>query len=566
MKTYKTYIYEEKPPWDKVPAAEINCFQWENEVPYRPESRAKMCFVKGEGIYILLLCREENPKAVFTETDDPIYKDSCLEVFLKLNDNGYINIETNANAVYLSEFGADRHSRKYLKEVTHLKPVVKPVKVDGFWGNEIFISFSLLAEIYPDLEMKFPFHFSGNFYKCGDETDFVHYGSFSPMGSLELGFHNPQLFAEFTVEEDRMNENQIDDICTAFEIALPLKETEEVRAGLINNTFIVKASNDIKYVIQKINTFVFKNPFELMNNISSVTHFLRKRIKESLGDPERETLRFLKTKYGEFCYIDKDGGAWRAYVFMDNSYTVNKTEEPLVFESAGAAFGRFMKRLNSFPAKELYETISDFHNTPKRYEAFIKSVEDDKIGRKKNCEEEIKFVIRRKDDMKVLIDLYESGMIPARVTHNDTKLNNILFDKTTNEAFCVIDLDTVMPGLSLYDFGDSIRSGANSAKEDETDLSKVYLNLDLFESYTKGYLSETSESLTQTEIDHLAFSVKIMTLECGMRFLTDYLDGDKYFKTEYPEHNLVRARNQLKLVSDIESKFENMKNIVKKYS
>ena len=201
MKTYKTYIYEEKPPWDKVPAAEINCFQWENETPYRPESRAKMCFVKGEGIYILLLCREENPKAVYAETDDPIYKDSCLEVFLKLNDDGYINIETNAKGVYLSEFGADRYSRRFLKKCTKLKPIIKPVKGDGFWGNEIFLSFSLLEEIYPKLKIEFPFHFSGNFYKCGDETEFVHYGSFSPMGSLDLGFHNPQLFAEFIAEE-----------------------------------------------------------------------------------------------------------------------------------------------------------------------------------------------------------------------------------------------------------------------------------------------------------------------------------------------------------------------------
>ena len=363
-----------------------------------------------------------------------------------------------------------------------------------------------------------------------------------------------------------MNDNQLNDICAAFEIALPLKAAEEIKAGLINNTFIVTASNETEYVIQRINTFVFKNPFELMKNISAVTHFLRKRIKESSGDPERETLRFLKTGNGEFCYIGKDDSVWRAYVFMDNSYTVNKTTDPKVFESAGAAFGRFMKRLNSFPAKELYETISDFHNTPKRYKTFIKSLEDDKVGRKKNCEEEIRFVNSRNEDMKILMNLYENGMIPARVTHNDTKLNNILFDKTTDKAFCVIDLDTVMPGLSLYDFGDSIRSGANSADEDETDLSKVFLNLDLFESYTKGYLSETSGSLTQTEIDYLAFSVKIMTLECGMRFLTDYLDGDKYFRTEYPEHNLVRARNQFKLVADIENKLEKMREIVKKYS
>ncbi|MDD6021951.1 MAG: aminoglycoside phosphotransferase family protein [Oscillospiraceae bacterium] len=360
-----------------------------------------------------------------------------------------------------------------------------------------------------------------------------------------------------------MINNELNLICGSLGISEPIEEAKQVKNGLINTTYLVKTFDGKKYMVQKINTFVFKKPDELMENISRVTHFLRKRIKESGADPERETLRFLKTKDGKSYLTLENGSTWRAYVYMDNSFTVNETEDLEVFKSAGKAFGRFMKRLNSFPVKELHETIEDFHNTPKRYSDFLESVERDEAGRKSTCLEEIRFVTERCEDMNTLMRLYKDGKIPTRVTHNDTKLNNVLFDDRTKEAFCVIDLDTVMPGMSLYDFGDSMRSGANSAKEDEADLDKVFLNLDLFRSYTEGYLSETAHCLTQTEIDCLPFSVKLMTLECGMRFLKDYLDGDKYFRIEYPEHNLVRARNQFKLVSDTESKMDEMTKIVR---
>ncbi len=359
-----------------------------------------------------------------------------------------------------------------------------------------------------------------------------------------------------------MENKALCEICDGFKIASPIKQANQIKTGLINTTYLVETEDGKKYMVQRINTYVFKKPDELMENISGVTHFLRKRIKESGADPERETLRFLKTADGNSFLTLENGSTWRAYVYMDNSFTVNETEDLEVFKSAGVAFGRFMKRLNSFPAKELHETIADFHNTPKRYSDFLESVELDSAGRKNTCLEEIRFVTDRCDDMRILMKLYEDGKIPTRVTHNDTKLNNVLFDDRTNEAFCVIDLDTVMPGMSLYDFGDSMRSGANSAKEDEKDLDKVYLNLDLFRSYTEGFLSETLQCLTKAEVEYLPFSVKLMTLECGMRFLKDYLDGDIYFRTENPEHNLVRARNQFKLVADTESKMEKMTEIV----
>lgn len=360
-----------------------------------------------------------------------------------------------------------------------------------------------------------------------------------------------------------MENNELLELCKGFGITEPIKNINQIKAGLINTTYLVETQDYKKYMVQRINTYVFKKPDELMENITAVTHFLRKRIKESGSDPERETLRFLKTDDGKSYLKLESGSTWRVYVYMDNSFTVNETEDLEVFKSAGIAFGRFMKRLNSFPAKDLHETIADFHNTPKRYTDFLESVEKDITGRKNSCLNEIKFVTDRCEDMNILMRLYEDGKIPTRVTHNDTKLNNVLFDTNTKEAFCVIDLDTVMPGMSLYDFGDSMRSGANSAKEDETDLDKVYLNLDLFTSYTEGYLSETLQCLTKAEIEYLPFSVKLMTLECGMRFLKDYLDGDIYFRTDYPEHNLVRARNQFKLVTDTEGKMEEMTKIVR---
>ncbi len=359
-----------------------------------------------------------------------------------------------------------------------------------------------------------------------------------------------------------MENNEILELCKGFGITAAIKSVDRMKAGHINTAYLVETDDNKKYTVQRINTYVFKNPEELMENISNVTHFLRKRIKESGADPERETLRFLKTVDGKSYLTLEDSSTWRVYMYMDNSFTVNETTDLEVVRSAGVAFGRFMKRLNSYPAKDLHETIADFHNTPKRYTDFLESVEKDSVGRRNSCLEEIKFVTDRSEDMKILMRLYEDGKIPTRVTHNDTKLNNVLFDTNTKEAFCVIDLDTVMPGMSLYDFGDSMRSGASSAKEDETDLDKVFLDLELFKSYTQGYLSETYQCLTKAEVEYLPFSVKLMTLECGMRFLMDYLDGDTYFRTDYPEHNLIRARNQFKLVADTENKLDDMRKIV----
>lgn len=358
---------------------------------------------------------------------------------------------------------------------------------------------------------------------------------------------------------------QIKNAFEGFEAGGSIISVSPITAGLINETYLVETNKAEKYILQKINTFVFKSPEELMQNIVGVTRHLSQKIKSAGGDYKRETLNFLAGKGGKYYFTDEQGGVWRMYIYVDNAVTYNKAKTTATFKSAGRTFGRFMQLLSDYPAHTLHETVVDFHNTPSRYNNLIRAVDADIMGRKKDAQNEIDFVMSRKEDTHILTDLVASGDLPLRVTHNDTKLNNLLFDKATNEGICVIDLDTIMPGLSLYDFGDSIRSGANKANEAEADLSQVGIDLKLFESYVDGFLSMTADSLNDKEIENLAFSAKLMTLECGIRFLTDYLEGDVYFRTDYPGHNLLRAVNQFRLVEDIEKHLDEMNRIVMKY-
>ncbi len=359
----------------------------------------------------------------------------------------------------------------------------------------------------------------------------------------------------------------INDILSAFAFDGALKEYKLFGSGHINTTYIVTCEEKGKiteYIVQKINTNVFKNPDELMQNLFAVTSFLRKKIRSSGGDPSRETLKYIKTADGKNYLKCENGDCYRAYRFIDRSISYDSIESAEQFGKSGIAFGKFQRYLADFPADTLYETIPNFHNTIYRFEnEFIPAVDEDKLDRVRDCAGEIEFIKARKSECSRLEDLIKKGDLPLRVTHNDTKLNNVIFDEDTNEALCVIDLDTVMPGLALYDFGDSIRYGANSCAEDEPDASKVKINLDYFEAYAKGFLSQALTSLNKCEIDNLAFSAKLMTLECAMRFLTDYLNGDVYFKTKYDNHNLIRARAQLALVADMEKRMCEMEDIIK---
>ncbi len=304
--------------------------------------------------------------------------------------------------------------------------------------------------------------------------------------------------------------------------------------GHINDTYeayFAMPNGEMKrFILQRINNNVFKNPEKLMENIHAVTAFLRKKIIEIGGNPDRETLNLITTVDGKSFYKSDDENYWRAYVFIEGAQTYQIVERPNHFYNAGKAFGRFQKLLSDYPAQSLYETIQNFHNTKVRFDTFINAVEKDVMNRAKDVKEEIDFAVKRYDDAILLVNMLEKGELPLRVTHNDTKFNNVMIDDKTGEGICVIDLDTVMPGLSLYDFGDAIRFGTNPAAEDEKDLSKVWMDIALFEQFTKGFLGAAGDSLTNAELLHLPHSAKIMTYECGIRFLTDFLSCDTYFK------------------------------------
>lgn len=343
---------------------------------------------------------------------------------------------------------------------------------------------------------------------------------------------------------------------------------ERYGSGHINDTFrLVCKDGDQErlYIIQRINHEIFTDPVSLMNNIAGVTSFLREKITAQGGDPTRETLNIVKARDGRNYAVDSEGNYWRGYLFISGATCFDKVRNPEDFYQSGKAFGHFQRQLAEYPAEELTETIVDFHNTPVRLETFKKAVEEDILGRAHLVEEEIKFVMDRAGEAGAAMEMLKEGKLPLRVTHNDTKLNNIMIDDGTGEALCIIDLDTIMPGLSIFDFGDSIRFGANTADEDEPDVSKVSLSLPLFEIYTKGFLEGCQGSLTKEERDMLPMGAKLMTFECGMRFLTDYLQGDTYFRISRENHNLDRTRTQFALVADMEKKWDEMAEIVRKY-
>lgn len=360
------------------------------------------------------------------------------------------------------------------------------------------------------------------------------------------------------------------DIISNFKCRGVFTEAVPYGCGHINDTYAAKFKKSEceshRYILQRINHNVFKSPEKLMENISGVTSHLKGKISQAGGDPARETLNLIPTIDNNIYYKTAAGDYWRAYVFIENASTYQIVESPRHFYNAGKAFGRFQKLLEDFPAEKLYETIPDFHNTGKRYAAFIEALKRDEAGRAGQVGKEIDFVIKRKGDTSILVDLLKDGKLPLRVTHNDTKFNNVMIDDFSGESICVIDLDTVMPGSSLYDYGDSIRSGTNTAAEDEKDLSKVWMELELYDHFTKGFLESVGKSLVPLELEMLPFAARLMTFECGMRFLTDYLNGDVYFKTHREGHNLDRARTQFKLVADMEEKDGQMRKIVEKYT
>ena len=368
---------------------------------------------------------------------------------------------------------------------------------------------------------------------------------------------------------DGVRDRNLEDAIYAFGFGPRCSYVKPFGEGHINETYAVympgEDGDELSYVLQRVNSNVFKDPGAVMSNIFGVTEYLRNAIREEGGDPDRETLSYIKTKNGCNFFEDGEGEPWRCYNFIPDSVCYQMVERPEQFYQSASSFGHFLKQLIDYPASKLNETIPDFHNTVKRFDAFRVAMKRDLKNRAAGCRPEIEFALAREKDCGVLVRQQEDGTLPLRVTHNDTKLNNILFDEKTGKGLCIIDLDTIMPGLAANDFGDSIRFGAATAEEDERDLDRMHFDISLYELYVKGYLEETRDVLTEAEIRSLPWGARLMTLECGIRFLTDYLQGDTYFKTSYPEHNLVRARTQFRLVDEMEQQFDRMDEIVEKY-
>lgn len=370
--------------------------------------------------------------------------------------------------------------------------------------------------------------------------------------------------AKNTGENMLTNIRKCKQIVSYFNVVGDVVSSFKYGNGHIHQTYVVTTMTNLtskRYILQRVNDFVFKNVESLMENIALVTSYNLKKVQEEGGNVEKECLRLVPTKDGKY-FIKTDLGCFRMFYFIEGATTYQVVEKPEDFYESAVAFGKFQKRLDGFDASKLYEVIPAFHNTRKRYNDLMTAIAENKSGRAHLVQEEIAFAKSHESICDTIVDMLAGGTIPTRVTHNDTKLNNVMIDDITGKAAAVIDLDTLMPGSMLYDFGDSIRFGCNPCSEDEKDLTKVVFDINLFKVYAEGFLSVVKDTITQKEREYLALSAILMTLECGMRFLADYIDGDIYFHSTYAEQNLDRARTQFKLVSDMENRIDEMNDII----
>jgi len=357
-------------------------------------------------------------------------------------------------------------------------------------------------------------------------------------------------------------------IASMFQLGGELLDASPYGSGHINDTFASKvrtAEGERRFVHQRINHNVFKEPEKVMENIQRVTSHMKAKVAQAGGDPLREVLTLVPALDGAAYCQDADGNYWRTYLFIEGARTYDIAEDPDHLYKASKAFGRFQRMLSDLPGGRLHETIPDFHNTRWRFEQFTQAIADDPANRAAEAKNEIDFILTRAEQAPVFVELAEIGKVPERIVHNDTKFNNVMIDDATGQAICVVDLDTVMPGLPMYDFGDSVRTGAAAAAEDEKDLSKVRMETDKFDRLAAGYLEEARQFLLPIEIDNLAFSARLITYEQAMRFLADHIAGDIYYKIHRPGHNLDRARTQIEMIRDMESKTAEMEAAIARY-
>ncbi len=366
-----------------------------------------------------------------------------------------------------------------------------------------------------------------------------------------------------------MEEKQIKEVCERFGLQGEYRFYKVLTSGHINTTYRVYFFRDgeIKdYVLQRVNTYVFQDPVSVMDNISAVTEFIRAKIKQKQATAKRNVLHYSTTAEGKYYTFMEDGGFWRCCRYIDDSVSFEHTDNLKVIEESGWAFGEFQLYLSDFPVEKLSIVIPHFHNTVRRYQAFRDAIAEDVENRAAGLKEDIAGYMALEEIATTPYKMQKQGILPLRVTHNDTKTSNILFDAKTHRHLSVIDLDTVMPGLVAFDFGDAIRVAASTCKEDEKDLKKVAVDMRKFDAFTKGFVGAVKDSLLPAERETLALGAVAMTVECGMRFLTDYINGDKYFKIHYPDQNLVRARCHLVLAKDMIAHLDEMQAIVDKYA
>jgi len=364
-----------------------------------------------------------------------------------------------------------------------------------------------------------------------------------------------------------LNEHDLKEVFANFEIEGEYVRHHFIKVGHINETYLLESSRGgtpERFIFQKINHFVFRNPDLLMANFEKITRHLRSKLEKIPGrDPERETLNLANSRAGHCFYRSPEGNYWRAYRFVGDTHIINIARQPEQALEAGRAFGRFQKLLADLPAASLHETIPFFHHTPRRFARFREVLEKNPHARAEAARDAVEFALGRESMTSVVTDALEKGNLPLRITHNDTKINNILFDDASGKAICIIDLDTTMPGSALYDFGDMVRTTTSFAAEDETDLSKVMIEMDMFRALADGYIEEAAGFLTEKELDLLVFSGRLITFTIGLRFLTDHLEGDVYFRIHRPGQNLDRARAQFALVRSMEENAEEMENAVR---
>ena len=358
--------------------------------------------------------------------------------------------------------------------------------------------------------------------------------------------------------------NELTSLVSGFRFEGTLVSAEELHSGNINRTYhLICADGDRRreYILQQINTYVFREPERMMENILQVTEHLRRAVLARGEDPARRVLTVIRPRGGGLLLKDAEGGCWRAYDYIADAAAYDAVDTS-AFEEVGRGFGAFQRMLADYPAARLYESIPGFHDTEKRFEQLDAAIREDRAGRSKGVQAEIGFLMDRREELCGVTRLIREGALPLRITHNDTKSNNVMLDNVTGKALCVIDLDTVMPGSALYDYGDAIRFGANTAAEDEPDTGKISLDLDKTSAFTRGFIEETNGSLTEAELRRLPLGIRVMTGELITRFLADYLNGDPYFKISYPEHNLVRTRAQIALLQDVERKDPQLQQMV----